>query len=171
MYEYIITRPDGLIIICSSTNLPRCVMTFKSQAHAFSLHYKKRHGTQYAISFGSIVGYLFLLHVKTRYSNKHIPCVEILQPFLAFQTLVVPLQYWSVDTKGHCCTGIYNNKIFACIGKKMLSTEAMDAYGNIIMSAPMILWAIKLNDIWRIISLIASLKIHSTDYPVQLFRW
>ena len=33
------TRPDGLVVMSPSANLPRCVMPFWTYAHAFSLYY------------------------------------------------------------------------------------------------------------------------------------
>ena len=38
-YGDMTTRPDGLVVMSPSANLPRCVMPFWTHAHAFSLYY------------------------------------------------------------------------------------------------------------------------------------
>ena len=38
-YGDMTTRPDGLVVLSPSANLPRCVMPFWTHTHAFSLYY------------------------------------------------------------------------------------------------------------------------------------
>ena len=45
-YGDMTTRPDGLVVMSPSANLPRCVMPFWTHAHAFSLYDSRLSDTQ-----------------------------------------------------------------------------------------------------------------------------
>ena len=119
----IITRPDGIVIMYPCTNLPRCVMPFKSQTHAFSLNCIALYCIVSHRNYCYIYIYIALycrhiwMHIRT-----HVCRIEI--------NIHVYIYIYTVDTNTaevlfscHIITAMHKYKLFSTCNKKWINVN------------------------------------------------